>query len=96
MHDITELKRNQEDLLRKQEELQRAYSEITATEEELQQQYDELTKTEREFRLLFDNMNEGMALHEIVFGLTGSRPITGFLPRTKPTNTMSGLHRLQS
>ena len=71
MHDITELKRNQEDLLRKQEELQRAYSEITATEEELRQQYDELTKTEREFRLLFDNMNEGMALHEIVFGPDG-------------------------
>jgi PAS domain S-box-containing protein len=48
--DITERKRAEEELLRRNEDLNAAYEEITATQEELQQSYDELIKSEQELR----------------------------------------------
>ena len=48
--DITERKRAEEELLRRNEDLNAAYEEITATQEELQQSNDELIKSEKELR----------------------------------------------
>jgi PAS domain S-box-containing protein len=48
--DITERKRAEEELLRKNEELQAAHEELTTTEEELRQNYDELVIMEKNFR----------------------------------------------
>jgi PAS domain S-box-containing protein len=48
--DITERKRAEEELLRRNEDLNAAYEEITATQEELQQSNDELIKSEQELR----------------------------------------------
>jgi PAS domain S-box-containing protein len=48
--DITERKRAEEELLRKNEELQAAYEEVTTAEEELQQNYDELVAMEKKLR----------------------------------------------
>lgn len=48
--DITERKRAEKEMVRKNEDLHAAYEQLTATEEELRQNYDELSKTERELR----------------------------------------------
>jgi len=48
--DITERKRAEEELLRRNEDLNAAYEEITSTQEELQQSNDELIKSEQELR----------------------------------------------
>jgi PAS domain S-box-containing protein len=48
--DITERKRAEEELLRRNEDLNAAYEEIMATQEELQQSNDELIKSEQELR----------------------------------------------
>jgi PAS domain S-box-containing protein len=48
--DITERKKIEEELRRKNEELYAAYEELTATEEELRQNYDELVAMERKMR----------------------------------------------
>jgi PAS domain S-box-containing protein len=48
--DITERKRAEEELLRRNEDLNAAYEEITATQEELQQSNDELIRSEHELR----------------------------------------------
>jgi PAS domain S-box-containing protein len=48
--DITDRKRAEEELLRKNEELQAAYEELTTAEEELRQNYDELATMEKNLR----------------------------------------------
>jgi PAS domain S-box-containing protein len=48
--DITERKRAEEELLRRNEDLNAAYEEITSTQEELQQSNDELIRSEQELR----------------------------------------------
>ena len=50
MRDITELKKGEETLLRRNEALNAAYEEIAATQEELQQSNDELIRSEQELR----------------------------------------------
>jgi PAS domain S-box-containing protein len=48
--DITERKRAEEELLRRNEDLNAAYEELTATQEELQQSNEELIRSEQELR----------------------------------------------
>jgi len=48
--DITERKKAEEELLRRNEDLNAAYEEITSTQEELQQSNDELIRSEQELR----------------------------------------------
>ena len=51
IRDITDRKRAEKELLRKNEELQAAYEELTTAEEELRQNYDEMSKSQAELRL---------------------------------------------
>ena len=61
MRDITDKKKAEEELLRKNEEITAAYEEITATEEELRRNYQELANYEQELleqKHLFSNLIE--------------------------------------
>jgi len=51
IREITNHKRAEEELLRKNEELHAAYEQLTAAEEELRQNYDELSKSQKELQL---------------------------------------------
>jgi PAS domain S-box-containing protein len=67
--DVTDRKRAEAELLRKNEDLNAAYEQLTATEEELRQNYDELSKkeeviraSEEKFRALVDHSLEGILI----------------------------------
>ena len=71
--DITERRKMESDLVRKQDELQAAYEQLAGSEEELRQQYieivsaqDEIRNQERKYRQLFEENFAGMVLMEIV------------------------------
>ncbi len=72
--DITERKRAEEALLKRNEELHGAYEQIQATEEELRGNLDELSRqeqglrrSEEKYRSLYIHMIEGAALHQLTF-----------------------------
>ena len=76
--DITSQKKTSEELIRKHEELQAAYEQLEASERELASNYKALNKSNRSLaksegrlRRLFDHMEEGLALHELVYGESG-------------------------
>jgi PAS domain S-box-containing protein len=86
IRDITDRKREEEALQKESLELASAYEQLAASEEELAQNYDELQKShwrleksERKFRQLFETMNEGLALHEILYDSTGNSSDYKFL-----------------
>ena len=63
--EVTQLKKAEEELVRKNEDLNAAYEELTATEEELRENYDELRKqelalraSEEKYRLLTEVTND--------------------------------------
>ena len=70
--DITERKRAEEELLRKNTELHAAYEQLAATEEELWQNYDELSQkeqalceSEEKYRTIFKNAGDAIAIHDL-------------------------------
>jgi PAS domain S-box-containing protein len=70
----TLLNHSEEDLIQQNVQLNALNEELTATQEELHQNIDKLTRAERELRetgehlaSLYASMNEGLALHEIVY-----------------------------
>ena len=71
--DITDKKRSEHEILRKNEELQATFEELSSTEEELKQQLEEILlaqaeieEREQKYRLLFNTSEAGIALHEII------------------------------
>lgn len=69
-----QLRRSEEHLIERNVHLNALNEELTATQEELQQNIDELTRAERNLRevsgrleSLYTSMNEGLAIHEIVY-----------------------------
>ncbi|PWR73057.1 PAS domain S-box protein [Methanospirillum lacunae] len=78
IQDITNRKKVENEIRRKNEELQAAIEEITATEEELRVHLDLLTmkeqqvrESEEQFQALFMNMTEGVAVHDLIYDYTG-------------------------
>jgi PAS domain S-box-containing protein len=76
--DISSRKKAREEIERNHEELQAAYEQLEASEKELHRNFKALSKTSRslarsEERLkrLFEHMDEGLALHELVYGEDG-------------------------
>jgi len=72
VRDITERKRAEEELLRKNTELHAAYEQLAATEEELWQNYDELSQkeqalceSEEKYRTIFKNAGDAIAIHDL-------------------------------
>ncbi len=76
--DISLRKKAGEELERNHMELQAAYEQLTASEKELHRNYKALAKTgrslarsEERLKRLFKHMEEGLALHELVYGEDG-------------------------
>jgi len=72
--DITDKKRSEHEIVRKNEELQATFEELSSTEEELKQQLEEILSAqaeieerEQKYRLLFNTSEVGIALHEIIW-----------------------------
>jgi len=72
IRDITDWKRAEEELLRKNEELESSYEEITATEEELRQQYEQiaaseeaLRESEEKYRLINESSHDFMYSYDL-------------------------------
>jgi len=80
--EVTQLKRVEEELIRKNEDLNAAYEELTATEEELRENYNELQKqelalraSEEKYRLLTEVTND------IIYMIDTKGTVTHISPR---------------
>lgn len=90
IQDITNRKKVENEILRKNEELQAAIEEITATEEELRVHLDLLTlkeqqvrESEEQFQALFMNMTEGVAVHDLIYDSEG-KPTDYLIKKVNP------------
>lgn len=89
--EITERKRAEKEMIRKNMELNAAYEQLTATEEELRQNYDELSKTERDLRQS-ENKYRGLVelLPQPIFELDKKGTIT---PSTALHSNLLAIHK---
>jgi len=91
--DITDKKRAEDELLRKNEELEASYEELAATNEELHQTMKTLGYSENLFRTLFREMLNGFAVHEIICDETGTPLDYRFIDVNPAFERMTGLRR---
>ena len=96
--DVTDKRRTEIEILRKNEELQATFEELSSTEEELKQQLEEILSAqaeieerEQKYRLLFNTSDAGIALHEIICNDAGVPVDYRFLELNAAFEQMTGL-----